>query len=99
MPTPEGRIEDYLLKKCTENNILCWKFISPSQNGVPDRILFYKGHIIFIELKAPGEKPRPDQKAVHKIMKNYGAQVFVSDSYELCDQIINNLLKKRKRKV
>lgn len=98
MPTPEGKIEDYLLEQCRNNNILCWKFTSPSQNGVPDRILLYKGHTIFVELKAPGEKPRKDQVSVHNIMRNHGAEVYTADSEHMCDTIVANLLKRKKRK-
>lgn len=99
MPTPEGRIEDYLLDKCRKNGILCWKFVSPSQNGVPDRILMHKGHVLFVELKAPGESPRPDQLAVHRIMLAHGIKVFVADSTELCDEIVDGLLKRRKKRM
>lgn len=92
MPTPEGKIEDYLLKRCKENGILCWKFASASQNGVPDRILIYDGQIIFVELKAPGEEPRPDQLAVHRMMSNHKATVLVSDDNVTSDGIISGLL-------
>lgn len=92
MPTPEGKIEDYFLKKCKENKILCWKFTSPSQNGVPDRIVMYEGQIIFVELKAPGETPRPDQLAVHRLMDRKKITVLVSDNNDTSDEIITRLL-------
>lgn len=95
MPTPEGRIEDYFLKKCKDNNMLCWKFTSPSQNGVPDRIVLYKKHTYFVELKAPNETPRPDQLAVHKLMRKYGAVIFIADSEEKCNEIIETIRKRR----
>ena len=92
MPTPEGRIEEHLLKKCKENKILCWKFTSPSLNGVPDRILMYDGQVIFVELKAPGEEPRPDQKAVHRMMQKQHVTVLVSDNNNTSDKIVQELL-------
>ncbi|MBD5583994.1 MAG: VRR-NUC domain-containing protein [Clostridia bacterium] len=92
MPTPEGKIEDYFLKKCKENGILCWKFTSASQNGVPDRILIYDGQVVFVELKAPGETPRPDQLAIHRMIRRHRAVVLVSDDNRTSDEIIDRLL-------
>ena len=52
MGKPEGTIENYLIKKATENNCLCYKFVSPGKRGVPDRIVIGKGKTIFVELKS-----------------------------------------------
>ena len=54
----EKVIEEYFRRKAKENGYLCWKFTSPSTDGVPDRILIGHNRVIFVELKAPGEVPR-----------------------------------------
>lgn len=58
----EGTIEDYFLRQMTNHGVLCLKFISPGNAGVPDRLLLKAPGIVgFAELKRPGEKPRPLQ--------------------------------------
>ncbi|HEK9881399.1 TPA: VRR-NUC domain-containing protein, partial [Streptococcus equi subsp. equi] len=39
----------------------------------------------FVEVKAPGKKPRPSQVAMHKKIKEAGQHVWVVDSYESVD--------------
>ncbi len=87
MGAPEAAIEDYLVKKSKEHNALCWKFVSPSMDGVPDRIVIYDGHVIFIELKAPGETPRKLQLHVMKLLREHGADARVFDSRAQVDAL------------
>ena len=49
MGKAEGYVEDYLIKQAKAHNHLCFKFISPGIDGVPDRILIGNGKTIFIE--------------------------------------------------
>ena len=83
----ESKIESYMLKQAKKYNCLFCKFISPANNGVPDRIILHPSFTkpTFIELKRPGEKPRPLQKAVHAKMKKYGADIYIIDSMENVD--------------
>ena len=54
----EKEIEKKLKAAVEKEGGLCFKFLS-SVSGVPDRIcLFDGGVIVFVELKAPGRKPR-----------------------------------------
>jgi hypothetical protein len=67
---------------------LCLKFVSPGMSGVPDRIcLFPGGRIIFMETKAPGEKPRPLQLKRHRELRALGFEVRVIDSEEQIHEI------------
>ena len=51
----ERKLEQRIRKLCTDNGVLCWKFVSPGFDGVPDRILvFPNGIVAFVEVKAPG---------------------------------------------
>ena len=36
---------------------LVFKFVSPAQRGVPDRIFIRDSRVVFIEFKAPGARP------------------------------------------
>lgn len=59
---------------------LALKFTSPSFDGVPDRLaLLPGGKMAFVEVKAPGEKPRPLQLARHRLLRRLGFKVYVLD--------------------
>lgn len=88
----ENDVETYLYKQAKKNDILCYKFTAPSTRGVPDRILIGNGKTIFLELKRPGEKPRKLQFAIHKRMREHGATVFVADTKELVNDVIDFIL-------
>lgn len=85
----EKYIESKLTNAVKQNGGVCWKFTSPGTAGVPDRIvLMPKGHIAFVEVKAPGEKPRPLQLSRHRLLRRLGFQVYVLDALEDIDKII-----------
>ncbi len=53
----EAEIEARLVRGVKEAGGLCYKFVSPGNPGVPDRlILLPGGRILFVELKTPGGK-------------------------------------------
>ena len=49
------------------------------RRGAPDLLVLMPGHHFFIEVKAPGEKPRPEQLREHERLRAAGFDVFVSD--------------------
>ena len=70
---------------------MCLKFVSPGTRGVPDRvILLAEGVTVWVELKRPGEEPRPEQTAIHRRMAKAGAVVLVVDSYEAVDLVVQS---------
>jgi hypothetical protein len=55
-----------------------FKWVSPGQAGVPDRVVVWPGgRVSFVELKAPGKKPSPLQAAVFADLHALGAPVSV----------------------
>lgn len=59
---------------------LAVKFASPGFDGVPDRLaLLPGGRMAFVEVKAPGKKPRPLQLARHRQLRQLGFKVYVLD--------------------
>ena len=77
----ESTIENYLVRRCKEQGILCYKFVSPSHRGVPDRLLIFPhGLVTFIELKAPGKSPTALQMTVMKQMEGNKAEIGWTDS-------------------
>ena len=88
----EKQIEQKLVQAVKKKGGLCLKFVSPNFDGMPDRlILLPGGKIGFVEVKAPGEKPRPLQLARHKTLMNRGFRVYVIDSVEQIGEIIDEI--------
>lgn len=87
---PERQIEKFLTDKVKKLGGLSIKLNSASFIGLPDRmILMPVGRIYFVELKAPGKKPRPLQVAVHKVFAELGFKVYVIDTKEKVGEFIN----------
>lgn len=76
----ERQIEQALKHSVESLGGLCWKFTSPGTTGVPDRICLLGGHVVFVELKAPGKKPKPIQHRRIAQLKAQGFEVSVVDS-------------------
>ena len=88
----EKVIEQKLIKAVRQSGGLALKLICPGFNGVPDRLLlFMGGKVAFVEVKAPGEKPRPLQ--VHRIaqLRALGFKVYVLDDVNQIGGIINEI--------
>ena len=81
----ERDIEKALVKRIKSLDGLCEKFVSPSNIGVPDRLVTLPGEIVFVELKAPGKKPTAKQLKDHAKRRSYGCTVLVIDSLEGID--------------
>ena len=87
----EKAIERKLIQAVRQCGGLALKFVSPGFNGVPDRLLlFMGGKVAFVEVKAPGEKPRPLQ--VHRMeqLRRMGFPVYVIDGVEQIAEIISD---------
>jgi hypothetical protein len=76
----EKQIEMKLIKETKKHGGLALKFISPGFVGMPDRILLLPGSkMAFVEVKAPGSKPRPLQRKRHETLRSLGFKVYVLD--------------------
>ena len=72
----EKQIENKLATEAKKLGGIALKFVSPSFDGMPDRlVLIPDGHIAFVELKAPGKKPRPLQLSRHRLLRSLGFRV------------------------
>lgn len=88
----ESRIEKRLKKEIEQIGGKALKFVSPGVTGVPDRIvLLPHGRIIFIELKAPGEKLRVIQEYRAKELRTLGFRVECIDTIEKIMDFISEL--------
>lgn len=88
----EKSIETRLREKCRDAGAMCLKLEPTSMAGLPDRIVLQAGRVWFVELKAPGQSPRPIQLLAHDQLRKCGFEVYVIDSRELVDWFIREVL-------
>lgn len=88
----EKEIEKKLAEAVWDAGGLALKFVSPGWSGAPDRIVLLPGGKAgFVEVKAPGKKPRPLQIRRKKQLEQIGCKVFVLDDPGLIGGIIDEI--------
>lgn len=87
----EKDIEKQLTDKVRHAGGLCYKWTSPGNIGVPDRIVLLDGRLVFVELKAPGQKPRPSQKVSARRIRRSGGHVYCISSTEQVHRFVQEL--------
>lgn len=72
----ESSIEARLVKLVRARGGLCFKFVSPGNPGVPDRIVITpEGRTVYVELKTEAGRLSAIQKWQHEEMRKRGAEV------------------------
>lgn len=85
----EKDIETYLRDRVKAIGGKAYKFISPGNTGVPDRLVCLPGgRIAFVELKARGKKPTALQLVQHGCLQTLGFNIWVIDSKEKVNEFI-----------
>lgn len=85
----EKEIEKKFVKAVKDRGGICPKLVSPGMDGMPDRMALLPGErIIFVEVKAPGKKPRPLQVLRHRQLTELGFEVYVLDGVEQIPSIL-----------
>lgn len=88
----ERSVEKALFQKVKKRKGLALKFVSPGMSGVPDRIvLMPEGRMAFVELKAPGKKPRPLQVCRMQKLQQLGFRCYVIDSKSMIDEVLDEI--------
>ena len=95
MKITEKSIEIYLRDRIKKIGGVAFKFISPGNDGVPDRLICLPtGQVIFVELKAPGKTTRPLQDLQISRLRNLNFKVFIIDSKEKVDELLEMIHEK-----
>ena len=88
----EKYIEQKLVTAVKNMGGMAAKFVSPGLDGMPDRlVLLPDGKIAFVELKAPGKKPRPLQLRRIKQLQKLGFACYVVDDVKQIGGIIDEI--------
>lgn len=65
------------------------KLYIPGEDGIPDRLMLMPGgRMAFIELKAPGGKPRKLQLYYHRQLRRDGFDVHVVDNIHQAEKVV-----------
>lgn len=85
----EREVEKSLVDAAKAAGGIAYKFVSPGNAGVPDRLVALPGGKIgFVELKSPGKKPRPVQLMQRRRLEKLGFLVFTMDSPDYMPEIV-----------
>lgn len=92
MEWTEKEIEKRLTTKLKNLGCLVYKFISPNNAGVPDRIVIYPGgRVDFIELKTLSGRLSPLQAAQIDKLKRKGANVDIVVGLDGADDYVERV--------
>ena len=95
----EKYLEQKLVKKVRELGGKAYKFVSPSNSGVPDRlVLLPKGRCCFVEVKKPKQGKLSKLQIYQKqIIERLGFKVFVLDDPCQIEEILNEIKNESQR--
>lgn len=88
----EKEIEKYLSDEIKKQGGRTYKFVSPGNSGVPDRIVVLPGgRLFFIELKRENEKPRALQKNQIRKLRALGQDVRVLAGIDQVEEFLSEI--------
>lgn len=88
----EKQLEAKIVKYAKSKGCLSYKFTSPSQAGVPDRLFVYGGNVLFLEIKRSGKTPTKLQEFHLRKLKQAGVLADWVDNLEDAKICIDALL-------
>lgn len=91
MGVNEKKIENYLKKEVENIGGISYKWVSPGRNGVPDRIVIFKGNVVFVEVKSPGGDLQPDQRFQLNRLQLNGAKLSVVSTRKEVNELVKKI--------
>lgn len=56
--------------------------------GLPDLYALRRGRAVWLEVKRPGQRPRSEQRRLHTLLRNAGAEVYVVTGIDALKEIL-----------
>jgi len=97
-PLKEADIQRYFKKRVIASGGMFRKVKWEGRKAAPDTYVSFPrgvsvwGSCCFVELKAPGERPRPDQFREHERMRKAGTRVEWLSTYADVDEWLRRML-------
>ena len=88
MATHETELEKSFNRIAKEHGWLPFKFVSPGNRAVPDRLYFRAGVTVLLEWKLPGKTPTAHQWHWLDQFRRQGFQAEYVDSHDIASDII-----------
>jgi hypothetical protein len=89
----ESKIERHLVRCAKKRGGEVRKVKWIGRHSAPDRAVFLpSGCLYWVELKAPGKKPNPNQVREHKRLWRMGQRVVVLDTIEKIDNFFKGIV-------
>ena len=88
----EREVENALVHQVRKAGGIAPKLTSPANAGMPDRLIILpQGKVCFVEVKAPGKKPRPLQVRPLARLTNLGCMVRTLDPPNQIQELIHEI--------
>lgn len=85
----EKQIETRLVNRVEKAGGIAWKFSSPQNASVPDRIVMLNFWMFFVELKRPGLELTEKQEAKFALLRERGVHCWCISNYEEVDFLVD----------
>lgn len=92
MGARENKVERYLNSEVERIGGLTRKWVSPGNDGVPDRLVFFNGEVWLVEVKTTDGRRSPTQIREHNRLKKVGVDVLTLYGHTDVDDFIRSLL-------
>ena len=88
----ERDVEKRLVRKIKAIGGKAYKFRSPNNRSVPDRLCIFEWpNFFFVECKAPGKEPTPAQWEEINRLRERKFVVYIIDTYEKVDLLMKQI--------
>ena len=87
----ESESEKKLVREIRKMGGMAYKFVSPGNTGVPDRIVILPGVITFVELKTETGRLSPGQKRQIGKLQDLGMKVVVLHGMKELEEFLNEI--------
>ena len=93
----EKQIEEYLVRKVRQYKGKAYKFVSPGNVGVPDRLVVLPGMLMFVELKTAKGRLTKMQEVQIQRLRDLNQDVYIIRSKKQVDELLEfyeNIIRK-----